>query len=291
MLRTDFSNQPYIAEVLKTSNNTTADRAPKIIESLIDKTWSTETISEVDGNEIVVHHGLVPSRFAYHRSTRTITAETGKPIQVPRTRVIGKREHYFYDILLLRRNDHLVIAVPFHGLATRVFFDIDKALAGTRTVYEKLDITKMVIRLGSAGKIPLKARQDDSDGEIIVTRCHLAYNDPKERRRDLEQVRLNGSNLGASNIYFDLVDPVLNRGSSKFVVTPILLGFALVRGGVRKSGATTDRHGNFKISVGPGLRQVTRLFQLLEEIQRLQNVISTTPNIPILQSTIIETAE
>ena len=289
MLRTDFSNQPYIAEVLKTST-TTAERAPKIIESLIDKSWSTETISEIDGNEILVHHGFVVSRFAYHRSTRTITAETGKALQIPRTRRIGNREHYLYDMLLLRRNDHIVIAVPFHGLATRVFLDIDKALAGTRTVYEKLDITRMVIRLGSAGKLPLQARRDNSEAEILVTRCQLAYNDPTERRRDLEQVRLNGSNLGASKIYSDLIDPVLNPRSSKLVATPILLGFALVKNGIRKSSATTDRHGNFKVSVGPGLRQATRLFQLLDEIQRLQNVISTTPNIPILQSAVIESA-
>src|SRR6185437_1265880 len=119
MLRTDFSNQPYIAEVLKTST-TTAERTPKIIERLIDKTWSTETISEIDGNEILVHHGFVLSRFAYHRSTRTITTETGKALQIPRTRRIGNHEHYLYDILLLRRNDHIIIAVPFHGLATRV---------------------------------------------------------------------------------------------------------------------------------------------------------------------------
>lgn len=301
MLRTDFSNQPYIAEILKAPLSA-AEKAPAIIQKLVHgrsstekpvagKWADTETVTESDGAEILLYHGFVASTFAYHRTNRSVAYDGGRMVPIPRTATIRRQEQYLYDVLLVRRNEHIVIAVPFHGLATRVFLDIDKALAGTGTEYEKLNITNMVIRLGSGGRLPVKGKKNDGEAEIVVTRCHLAYSDPSERRRDLEQVRLTGYNLGASNIYSDLVTPVLSSKRPGLIVIPILLGFALVRGGVRKSSATTDRHGNFKVTVGPGLRQVTRLFQLLDEIQRLQNVVSTTPNVPILQSAVIETAE
>jgi hypothetical protein len=184
----------------------------------------------------------------------------------------------------------VIVAVPFHGLATSLFLKIDKVLAGTRTLYETLNITKLVIRLGSSGRISLSARREE-DTEIRVTRSHLVYSDPLERRRNIEQIRMTGTNLGASDIYADLVRPVLEPKSAALVVTPVLLGFALTRHGVKKASATTDRHGNFRVSIGPRLRNLTRLFKLLDEIERLQNVVSTTSNIPILQSTAIEEIE
>src|SRR5205085_581292 len=127
--------------------------------------------------------------------------------------------------------------------------------------------------------------------EIFVTRCHLAYSDPVERRRDIEQVRLTGSDIGASKIYSSLIGPVLDRTASQTIVTPILLGFASARDGVKKSSATTDRHGNFKVTVGPGLRQVTRLFKLLDILESLTGVASTSGNVPILQSATIKDVE
>ena len=50
-----------------------------------------------------------------------------------------------YDVFIAQCNHHLVVAVPFHDLAEDFFPRVDNALAGTRTVYEKLDITNMVI--------------------------------------------------------------------------------------------------------------------------------------------------
>lgn len=288
MITTDFLNQPYIAELLKMESDG-ADRAPSILKRLISEGWNIDTIDEA-GDPIVVHHGFIASAFPYHRSVRNRTSPTGKPVIIPRTKPIRGQNHFLYDVLLVRRKEHLVIAVPFHALAMRIFLKIDGALAGMGTVYEKLNITKMVISFGKEGR---QSAGDDvqNRSEIVVTRCHLAYSDPRERKRDVEQVRLTGSNLGASEIYPQLISPVLNKEASELEVTPILLGFALVRGGVRKSGAITDRHGNFKFSVGPGLRQVTRVFQLLDEVARIRGVVSTTANVPILQSRIIEGSE
>lgn len=288
MLVTDFCNQPYIAEVLQTST-VGAERGPEAIERLIEGKWREERVLD-DGDEITIHHGYFASPFSYHRATRNRTNADGVEVQIPRTKVIRGKEHYLYDLLIVRRRRHLVVAVPFHALATSLFLKIDKVLAGTRTLYETLNITNMVIQLGMGGRIATVG-ENGSRAEILVTRCHLAYSDPVERRRDIEQVRLTGSNIGASKIYGELVEPVLQRAEPQSIVTPILLGFALVRDGVRKSSATTDRHGNFKVTVGPGLRQVTRLFTLLDEIERLQNVASTTSNVPILQSASIEEVE
>lgn len=287
MIRPDFSDQPYIAEVLRTAAAPAS--APAALERLIEAHWDEERIRGTDGTEITIHHGLVSSVVPYHRAMRSITNTAGKEIQIPRRKLIRNREHFFYDLLVVRRRRHVIVAVPFHGLATGLFLKIDKILAGTRTMYEKLNITKMVIRLGLKGRVVLA--EGEGDSEIVLTRCHLAYSDPVERRRDLDQVRLTGANLGASEIYGELIRPVLRPGDSAMTVTPILLGFALFSGGVRRSSATTDRHGNFKISVGPGLRQVTRLFQLLDGIEGMQGVLSTTSNVPILQSGSIEAAE
>lgn len=284
MLRTDFSNQPYIAEVLQTSS-VGADRAPTAIEQLIDGRWN-ESRLDTDAGEITIYHGLVVSPTPFHRTRRTILDEKGKEIEIPRTKLIRKRDHYLYDLLVLRRRNHLILAVPFHGLANNIFLKVDKLLAGTRTLYETLNITNMVIRLGAKGRTGPNA-----ETEIVVTRCHLNYSDPAERRRDLDQVRLTGSNLGASDIYSELIKPVLRPKELPQIVTPVLLGFALIQDGVRKSSATTDRHGNFKVTVGPGLRLVTRLFQLLDEIEGMHNVVSTTSNVPILQSGAIEGAD
>jgi hypothetical protein len=289
MLTTDFSNKPYIAEVLRTSS-AGAERAPGAIARLIEGKWTEERTPDETGDEIVIHHGFVASPIPYHRATRSLTSTEGGAIQIPRTKHIRGKEHYLYDLLVVGRGRHLVVAVPFHGLAANLFVKIDKVLAGTRTLYETLDITNMVIRLGLNGRIVLTG-ENGGGTEIVVTRCNLAYSDPVERRRDIEQVRLTGANLGASKIYGDLVHPVLERTDFDTIVTPILLGFALFRSGVRKTSATSDRHGNFKVSVGPGLRQVTRLFQLLDEIERMEDVVSTTSNVPILQSTPIDDVE
>jgi hypothetical protein len=286
MIETDFVNQPYIAELLKMDSNN-AQRTPSVLRRLPAEGWSTDSLDESSGLSTVIHHGFIASAFPYHRSVRNKTSSTGKQITIPRTKTIRGRDHFLYDLLLVRRGEHVVVAVPFHALAARVFLQIDSALAGTGTLYEKLNINNMVIRLGEKGRMPTT---DPIQGasEIVVTRCHLAYSDSLERTRDLEQVRLTGSNLGASEIYSHLIAPVLKPKTSRLEVTPILLGFALVRGGVRKAGAITDRHGNFKFSVGPGLRQVTRVFQLLEEVERIRGVVFTTANVPILQSRVIE---
>jgi len=276
MIRTDFSNQPYVAEVLRSP---AGDAVVRSVERLIVGKWESQIVDDV-----TIYHGLTASTVPFHRVTRNVRFE-GVDISLPRTKTVRNRLHYLYDLLLVRRDRHIVVAVPFHGLATDVFVRIDRELAGTRTLYETLDITKLVIRLGAEGHARL------SESELVVTRCHLAFEDSAERRRDIDQVRLTGANLGASTIYRDLVRPVLEPSVAQRV-TPILLGCALYGGGVRRSGATTDRHGNFKITIGPGLRQVTRLFQLIDAIEGMSNdLASTTSNIPILQSQTIAGAD
>jgi hypothetical protein len=88
-----------------------------------------------------------------------------------------------------------------------------------------------------------------------------------------------------------LVAPVLKPEIVHATVTPVVLGFALSENGVRKASATTDRHGNFKIWVAPGLRRLSRLFNLLRTLETMENVALTTSNVPIKQSETIRKAE
>ena len=81
-----------------------------------------------------------------------------------------------------------------------------------------------------------------------------------------------------------LVAPVLNPEKSTVIVTPNVLGFAMTSNGVKKSSATTDRHGNFKLWVGANLQQLSRVFDLLNVIETLDGITGTTSNVPILQS-------
>ena len=287
MLIPDFSNQPYIAEVIRTRASS-ADVISAIGRLLFGE-WMQET-AIVDDTEILACHGFILSPVPYHRAIRNVRNSDGTAVTYPRSKVIGKDEHYFYDLFVVNRNGHFVIAAPFHGVARDYFPKIDRALAGKRIAYETLNITNMVVKLGTQGRIAFPRANDEEDA-IIVTRCHLAYDDPEERRRDIEQIQLTGANLGATKIYSELVRPVISPKKTALTVTPVLLGFALFADGVKKSGATTDRHGNFKVSVGPGVRQLKRLFRLLDGIEGMQSVVSTTSNVPILQSGAIEAAQ
>lgn len=286
MIRPDFCDQPYVAEVLKTSANFSVE---EVLAPMIAGKWAVERVDDGTDERVRVFHGFIPSVKPYHRVTRRITSTNQEITEIPRQKTIRRVAHFLYDILLIQRKRHLVVAVPFHGLAAKSFVDVDKLLAGTRTLYERLDITKMVVELGSTGRLSLKDSEIPSG--IILTRCHLAYNDPVERRRHIDQLRLSGSNLGASSIYAGLIAPVLDPTISTLLVTPILLGFALVSGGVKRSGVITDRHGNFKIAVGPGLRQIIRVFHLLDHIEQMEKVALTTSNVPIRQSSTIEGVE
>jgi hypothetical protein len=209
---------------------------------------------------------------------------------IPRTRVRARKTLTLYDVFIAQCDHHIVVAVPFHDLAEHLFIRVDRELAGTRTVYEKLDITKMVIKLGARGATKVPANSSDPIS-ISVTRCHLTYMDKERRPANINQIQMNGVNLGASDEYKSLIAPVLSSGNSAATVTPVVLGFALSANDVKKTSATTDRHGNFKLWMGPGVRRLFRLFDLLRVIEGLENVTSTTSNVPILQSKNIEAAE
>ena len=286
MLIPDFSNQPYIAEVIRT-RAASAD-VISAIGQLLPGEWVRET-AIVDDTEMLTCHGFVLSPVPYHRAVRSVRTSDGTVVTFPRSKIVGRDEYYFYDLFVVNRNGHFVVAAPFHGIARDYFPKIDRALAGRRIAYETLNITNMVVKLGTQGRMAF-SRSNDEEDAIIVTRCHLAYDDPEERRRDIEQIQLTGANLGATKIYAELVRPVISPKNAALTVTPVLLGFALFADGVKKSGATADRHGNFKVSVGPGVRQLKRLFRLLDGIQEMQTVVSTTSNVPILQSGAIEAA-
>ena len=227
----------------------------------------------------------------YHRFPRTITAEDGEKITIPRQAVIRGKSSQLYDVLIAQCQNHIVVAVPFHQLAEEFFVKVDRALAGTSALYERLDITSMVIRLGSAGSANVVIPATKEAIALSVTRCHLAYTEREGGNANLKQVQMTGGNLGASPEYQGLIGPVLQPRNSVATVTPIVLGFALATNGVKKSSATTDRHGNFKIWVAPGIRRLTRIFGLLEAIETMRDVTTTTSNVPILQSKTIRDAE
>ena len=289
MLNPDFTDRTYVAEVLKT--RTDGGGAFDSIAKLTINAESAIERADTAAPPIRLGHGFVSTPNTYHRFPRVIRTHDGSEVHIPRQKTTRGRTVNLYDVLIAQRQKHVVIAVPFHEMAEEFFPQVDEVLAGTGMRYEKLDITAMVIRLGAAGTTLVNGQSHGSSVGVSVTRCHLAYADQVGRTANLQQVRITGANLGASEQYGMLISPVLKPSDSALTVTPIVLGFALVADGVRKSSAITDRHGNFKLWVASGLRRLIRLFDLLETLEELKNVVSTTSNIPIMQSRTIREAE
>jgi hypothetical protein len=281
MLRTDFENRIYTAEVLRILKLPATPA--ESIEPLLVGRWNNAEVPQGTGASVMLYHGFVSSRLPYHRATRKRTNSEGAQEEIPRTKEVRGHDHYLYDVLIAQRHDHIVIAVPFFALAKSLFVKIDARLAGKRIMYEKLNITRIIVHLAAQQK-----GKEQSDRMIGVTRCQLTYDDPENRRRAIQQVRLTGEDLGSTEIYQQLIAPVLDPPDSDLRVTPVVLGFASLVAGVKKSSAVTDRHGNFKVHIGPGLRQLLGIFELLDNIEAIKDVASRTPNVPILQAGAIE---
>lgn len=304
MLNPDFSDRTYTAEVIRLKSASTD--ALQIISDLTHGPRKTLSEKDLGVPDLKVVHAFVPSKREYHRVEKTIIADDGKRITIPRRIGSARVQSFLYDVLIAQLGRHLVVAVPFHELAEKFFVRVDDALAGTGLRYERLDITALVIELGSGGIVVLPKQAQGELRALSVTRCHLNYSDRERRNRDLQQIRMTGANLGATKEYQGLIAPVLedNQGKNKdkrednesdeedkFLVTPVVLGFALSAGGVRKSSAITDRHGNFKLWISPGIRRFIRVFGLIRALEDVKNVTSTTTNVPILQSGLIREAE
>ena len=289
MLNPDFSDRTYTAEVMRAKID-----AGEAFKAVLRLTHSPETevqTDQVTGSTVTVCHAFLPTKRQYHRFPKSIVFADGKEGAIPRQLSVRGQSRNLYDVYIAQCRQHVVIAVPFHELAEEFFVMVDRALVGTNTRYEKLDITRMVMQLGTSGSVSILKSPSANNIAISVTRCHLTYTDQQSRTASIQQIRMNGTNLGASQEYQSLISPVLNPRSSPLTVTPVILGFALSVLGVRKSSATTDRHGNFKLWIAPGLRRLVRIFDLLEALEALKDVALTTSNVPILQSKTIRDAE
>lgn len=297
----DFHGRQYTAEVLRARSDAAdlAERVSRLSEG--ETTTEVRWIEGVDGQVTLSHfHYRSAAERPFSRGTRTVLVG-GRQVAVPRSSGSGRAARYVYDVLVAWCGHLVLVAVPFHRLAQEFFLRADSALAGTNTLYQKLDITELVIALGAGGSLEVdEPPTDQSDRKrsshggsvtLNLSRCHLSYSDPDSRTRSLQQVAMTGEGLGDSDVYRWLIGPVLNPPAAGLKITPILLGFGLSAAGVKKASATTDRHGNFKVWVSPSLRGVAKVFRLLQAIERLSKVVSPTPNIPILQSGTIAASE
>lgn len=282
MLMPDLCSRTYTVEVLKVKRD--VNLIVDTISRLTVDHRPPEEVGGPGGSQAAIFHSFVASARGYHRSTRRSAAPTGEAVTFPRTKKVRGKEHFLYDVLLARCGASVIIAVPYHALAETFFVEVDRALAGTRAVYEKLDITKLVIRLGRGGVAPVVVDGAQRKVAIGLTRCQLAYSDPQGRSRNLQHVSMSGGQIGASEVYAYLTGPVLKPESSSVIVTPVVVGFSLFVDGVKKTSATTDRHGNFKVWIGPGATRIERVFSLLDGVESIEGIVSTTSNLPILQS-------
>lgn len=289
MLMPDLCNQTYTAEVLRTQGG--ADRITEEIARLTVERQRPEQIEGPEEPPTTILHSFARSPRGYHRANRAIEVKGKGTVTVPRINMVRGKQHYLYDVIIAQRGRDILVAVPYHGLAETFFVQIDGTLAGKKAMYERLDITNLVIRLGQRGLAEITVDKSPRKLQIGLTRCQIAYSDPQGRSRDLQQVSMSGGHLGASNVYQFIVAPVLNPKTYHLDVTPILLGFSLFIDGVRKTSAITDRHGNFKLWIGPGATRVERLFPLLDAIESMAGIMFTTSNLPILQSRAITGTE
>ena len=288
MINPDFTDRTYTAEVIKCKGD-----ADTQFNSILKLLIAPETEDQVDETKksIKICHAFLKTKRDFHRFSKPIIGGDGSEISIPRKKVIRGHTYNLYDVFVAQHGSHIVIAVPFHGLAQEFFPEVDGILNASSSYYQKLDITRMVIKMGSTGSASLAADRSGNQAGIFVTRCHLAYAEQMNRTSHIQQVCMTGSNLGESNEYKALIAPVINPKDSNLTVTPIVLGFALSTNGVRKSSAITDRHGNFKIWIAPGIRRLIRIFDLLATLEAIKNVTLFTNNMPILQSKTIEDAE
>jgi len=289
MIVPDLFNRTYIAEILRTQLDT--DFIIETIKRLTIEHSPPEQVEELGATSITMIHSFLPSSTGYHRFTRTVESPMQGTFSVPRTKNIRGKQHYLYDVLIATGGRDVIIAVPYHALAEMFFVQVNRALAGKRAMYEKLDITNLVVKLGQSGSVQILSDGKPRKLEIGLTRCQLAYSDPQSRSQSLQQVLISGGHIGASDVYRYLVKPVLDPKNYPLTVTPILIGFALFADGIKKTSAATDRHGNFKLWIGPGATRIERLFTLLKGIESIKGILSTTGNLPILQSRAIKGAE
>lgn len=288
MINPDFSDRTYTAEVMRTKTDPLA--ALKGVTQLMRQPQPESHLDEATGATVTLYHGFLAIERDFHRFPRKVKRSDGTEVTIPHRIRIRNREANLYDVLLAQSNHHIIVAVPFHEMAEEFFVQVDVSLRGLGTRYEKLDITRLVVQLGAGGETSLKSKSGDPLS-LSVTRCHLTYVDQQGRTSNLQQVRINGANLGVCKEYKSLIAPVLEPKTSALSVTPVVLGFALSANGVKKSSATTDRHGNFKVWVAPGLRRLVRLFSLLDALEELEGVTQVTANVPILQSKTIRDTE
>lgn len=291
MIFPDYRNRSYTAEVLRVEKG-----MDKVFDAVSRLTVAPkdETITQDENNDgVKIFHGFTatPHDKPFHRSSQLVVGPDGKKISLPRIKQIRNKSHYLYDVIIAVRKNHLLVAVPFHGLAQKFFVKVDNAIAGVGAEYEVLDIGNLVVKLGADGQTEVLAPNSTDSFVIFLTRCHLSYYNQKKRKQDLESVKMSGRNLGVSPVYTSLITPVLEGSESDWIIKPVLLGVSVSVNGVKKSSITTDRHGNFKIHVGPGLRQVERVFNLLEILDSMNDVTSSSINVPILQSNAIREIE
>lgn len=282
----DFTDRTYTVEVLRTASD-----PAEIIKAILKLTIGPhvrEELKDEHSPDTTLIHGFIGNSRAYHRSVRTIHLADGSALEVPRQKNVRGLDLNLYDVIIGFSGRHVIIAVPFHDLAESFFVKVDQALAGTRTLYQKLDITRLVIKLGSKGEVVLPGT---SKSTFSVTRCHLVYSDPESRTPPIQTLRMTGAHLGDSPQYRSLIKQVIKPLKNLKSVTPVVLGFALSVNDVKRCSATSDRHGNFKVWVAAGLRRLSRLLHMLEALEQLENVTSTTSNVPILQSKTIRDVE
>jgi hypothetical protein len=289
MFNADFVDRTYTAEVLKCDERAGVAAFKSVVRLVREP--KVETLPGEFGPDVKVGHGFLASKRHFHRAVRTRGGPDGEVVAIPRQIALRGQELNLYDVFVAQAGRHVIVAVPFHELAEEFFVRVDGVLAGSGTRYEKLDITAMIIRLGARGATEVELPGAAQEAGLSITRCHLAYADQHGRTSDLQQIRMTGGNVGASREYKHLISAVLKPSDSLLTVTPIVLGFAVAVGGVRKASASTDRHGNFKVWIAPGFRRLGRLFHLLNVVGRIENVTQTTTNVPILQSKAIREAE
>jgi hypothetical protein len=282
----DFANRTYTAEVIEA---TQMERVLTAIGKLTDSPAGERRAQLTDMEDSAVAHGYVSTTLPYHRVSRQGVDTLGAEYAIPRTKMRTGLEHFLYDLVVARHKRLLLIAVPFHGLAEEFFLKVDRVLAGTRTLYHRLNITKIVIQLAASSA----TSGAEASVALGITRCQLAWSDRDGPNKGLQVVRLVGSDLRASPVYTSLIAPVLSSDSDahNVKVKPVLLGFSFQQSGVRRASAVTDTHGNFKVWLGSDSSRLQRVLNLLEAVEHMQGIVAATPNIPILQARSIRDVE
>ncbi|RSN83367.1 hypothetical protein EA770_07170 [Acinetobacter baumannii] len=274
-MQLDFNNRIYTVEILKSnSDHNTFLNSIESCEFVSKKRY----FNTIQGDIELYRYDIVTNEKLYRSS---------KPD-------LSKKLPYFegglyhYDFIICRKQNLILLAVPYTQLALEFFSKLDYVFSNydsgiSNYSYAKVNISELLIAAGENAEIHIKS-ENEIDTLYQVTECTLKYNFAENSKITKQTIKIYGDNLSHSSQYKDLISPILNKKSkiNAIDIEPLSMSFNYQTSLRRKCSCYTDRHGNFRIRIGKKIESFMYLIQAINELNRtFSSIQEQTPNLPI----------